>query len=321
VRGPDRPTTTTYSYFANFAVGLCEGQIGRVARMWADGKPLDLTGITFRVYNGSESQDADPLIIAKEGDAPAYRGLAYVVFERLALEKFGNRIPQLSFDIVRPIGRLERLARAVTLIPGTTEFGYETETVVQVLGTGAYAAENRHVGHSPSDVEASLDDLQAACPNLERVALVVAWFGSDLRADHCEVKPGVESATKFTYPATWSVAGLTRAGAHVVSQVDGRPAYGGTPSDDSITHLIGELNSRGLKVTLYPFLMMDVPSGNTLTNPTPALARNRPIPGAAVSRAARRPDSQVRPMEPRPPRRRSTRSSALVHPTAGTIGA
>src|SRR5262249_15368660 len=47
-------TTTTYSYFANFAVGLCEGPIGRVARIWADGKPLDLTGITFRVYTGSE---------------------------------------------------------------------------------------------------------------------------------------------------------------------------------------------------------------------------------------------------------------------------
>ena len=38
-------TTTTYSYFANFAVGLCEGPIGAVLRVWADGKPLDLTGL------------------------------------------------------------------------------------------------------------------------------------------------------------------------------------------------------------------------------------------------------------------------------------
>ena len=35
-------TTTTYSYFANFAVGLCEGPIGHVSALWADGKPLDL---------------------------------------------------------------------------------------------------------------------------------------------------------------------------------------------------------------------------------------------------------------------------------------
>src|SRR5262249_7149746 len=162
----------------------------------------------------------DPLIVAKEGTAPAYRRLAYVVFERLPLEQFGNRIPQLAFEIVRPIGRLERMARAVTLIPGTTEFGYETETVVQVLSIGAYGVENRHVGHAASDVEASLDDLQAACPNLERVAIVVAWFGSDLRAASCEVKPGVENATKLTNPATWAVAGLDRADAHLVSQAD-----------------------------------------------------------------------------------------------------
>src|SRR5262249_1163960 len=271
-------TTTTYSYSANFAVGLCEGPIGRVARIWADGKPLDLTGITFRVHTGGETQEPDPLIVAKEGEAPAYRGLAYVVFERLALERFGNRIPQLSFEVVRPIGALERMARAVTLIPGTTEFGYETATVVRVLGTGAYGAENRHVGHSPSDIEASLDDLQAACPNLQRVALPAAWFGSDLRANHCEVKPGVESLTKLTYPATWSVAGLARASAHLVSQVGGRPAYGGTPSDASVTHLIAELKARGLKITLYPFLMMDVPAGNTLTNPYTGASPQPPYP-------------------------------------------
>jgi hypothetical protein len=69
-------TETTYSYFANLAVGLCEGPIGAVMRVWADGKPLDLTGLTVRTYNGDETQTPDPLIIAKDGDASAYRGLA-----------------------------------------------------------------------------------------------------------------------------------------------------------------------------------------------------------------------------------------------------
>ena len=77
-----RTTTTTYSYFANFAVGLCEGEIGRVACIWADGKLLDLSGINFRVYSGSETQAPDALIVAKEGagQAPAYReiGRAHV---------------------------------------------------------------------------------------------------------------------------------------------------------------------------------------------------------------------------------------------------
>ena len=189
------------------------------------------------------------------------------MFERLPLENFGNRIPQLSFEVVRPIGRLEQMTRAVTLIPGTTEFGYEPATVVQVLGPGQSAPENRHVTYAASDVIASLDELQAVAPNLERVAIVVAWFGTDLRAGECRVVPGVDNRVKATHGGTWSVAGVDRASAHLVSTVDGRPAFGGTPSDQSVRDLIAELKARGLKVTLYPFLMMDIPAGNALPDP------------------------------------------------------
>ena len=268
--GPTATTnTTTYSYFANFAVGLCEGPIGRVGRIWADGKPLDLVGLTVRTYTGSEDQTLDPLIVAHEGteNTPAYRGLGYVVFERLPLADFGNRIPQLSFEVARPLGRLEKMIRAVTLIPGTTEFGYEPATVVRLMGPGQFAPENRHAAHTACDIVAALDDLQSTCPNVERVALVVAWFGSDLRADHFSLTPKVDSAIKQTFPPSWSVAGLSRIAAPVVSTVDGRPAYGGTPSDDSVTQLIQELHARGLKVTLYPFVMMDFAAGNGLTDP------------------------------------------------------
>jgi hypothetical protein len=260
-------STTTYSYFANLAVGLCEGRIGHVLRVWADGKPLDLTGVTCRVYDGSEDQTADPLIVAKEGAAPAYRGLAYVVFERLPLADFGNRIPQLSFEIVRPVGALETMIRAVTLIPGATEFGYEPAAVTRVVGVGQYAPENRHVAQAASDIEASLDELQAICPNLERVAVVVAWFGDDLRAGQCRIVPAVDRRDKDTFGGTWLVDGVTRDVAREVSQIDGRPAYGGTPSDQSVIDLITDLKARGLKVTLYPFLMMDIPAGNDLPDP------------------------------------------------------
>ena len=259
--------TTTYSYFANLAVGLCEGPISGIMRVWADGKPLDLSALTYRVYVGDETQSTDPLIAAKEGDAPGYRGLAYVVFERLPLADFGNRIPQLSFEVVRAIGRLEQMVRAVTLIPGAAEFGYEPATVVQMTGPGQSAPENRHVSYAPSDVLASLDELQGVVPNLERVALVVAWFGTDLRAGECRVKPGVDNAGKTTNGGTWSVAGVTRSTAYLVSTVEGRAAYGGTPSDQSVKNLIAELKARGLRVTFYPFLMMDIPAGNSLPDP------------------------------------------------------
>jgi hypothetical protein len=279
--GPTTQTTaTTYSYFANLAIGLCEGVIGPVLRVWADGKPLDLTGITMRVYRGDETQEADPLIVAKEGagSAPAYRGTAYVVFERMPLANFGNRVPQLSFEVVRPVGRLEQMLRAVTLIPASTEFGYEPATVVRTLAPGQSAPENRHVFHAGSDVEASLDELQALCPLLERVAIVVAWFGTDLRAGQCTVRPAIDNAVKQTFGATWSVAGLDRSSATAVSMVDGAPAYGGTPSDQSIIHLIAALKQRGLKVTLYPFVMMDIPAGNGLPDPWTGAASQPPYP-------------------------------------------
>src|SRR3954451_246463 len=297
-KGAPQPAnnTTVYSYFANFAVGLCEGPIGRVARIGADGKPLDLAGLNYRIYTGSETQTPDPLIVAREGaaNAPAYRGLAYIVFERLPLADFGNRIPQLSFEIMRPIGRLEKMVRAVTLIPGTTEFGYEPGTIIRLLGPGQFGPENRHAAHAVADVDAALDDLHGACPNLERVAIVVAWFGSDLRAQNFTLKPKVDSAIKLTFPESWEVAGLARNAAPVVSMVDGRPAFGGTPSDESVTHLIEALRARGLKVTLYPFVMMDIPGDNALadpytgTSPQPAYPwRGRitcdPAPGRAGS--------------------------------------
>ena len=52
-------SNVTYSYYANFAVGLCEGEIAEVRRVWADGKELDLTKFTLRFYNGDETQSAE----------------------------------------------------------------------------------------------------------------------------------------------------------------------------------------------------------------------------------------------------------------------
>jgi hypothetical protein len=96
---------TEYFYSASFAVALCEGPITGIGRVWADGKLLALEGVTMRVHLGTEDQEPDPAIAAIMGaDAtPAYRGVAYVVFEDLPLERFGNRLPQLSFEVFRPI--------------------------------------------------------------------------------------------------------------------------------------------------------------------------------------------------------------------------
>jgi hypothetical protein len=267
--GGQKTVSTAYSYYANLAVGLCEGPIAFVRRVWADGREIDLSTLTMRVHRGSSNQAADPLIVAKEGaaDAPAYRGLAYVVFERLPLAEFGNRVPQFAFEVVRPVAGLKDMIRAVCLIPGASEFGYDTVAITQDLGLGATRPENRHQLQRKTDVAASLDALQALCPNLKRVSLVVSWFGDDLRAGQCTIAPRVDVRTKATDGGTWSVAGLTRANARTVTVAGGVPAYGGTPSDASVVRLIGDLKARGLDVVLYPFVMMDIAAGNTLPDP------------------------------------------------------
>ncbi|MEN5362621.1 baseplate multidomain protein megatron [Brevundimonas intermedia] len=259
--GKGGPKTVDYVYSLSFAVALCEGEIDGVGRVWADGRLMDMTGVVMRVYRGGEGQTPDPLIEAVEGAAPAYRGTAYVVFEDLPLGPFGDRVPQLSFEVFRrPRGeraRLEDLLEGVCLIPGAGEFALATEAVVRRAGLTQTQPENVHNGEGRADLIASLDQLQAQLPSLKRVSLVVGWFGSDLRAGECRVRPGVERRDKPTEPMSWSVAGVAREDAYEVSRVDGGPAYGGTPSDESVRQAIRELKARGLEVTLYPFVFMD----------------------------------------------------------------
>ena len=262
-------TTTSYRYYANFAVALCEGEISGIGRVWADGVELDRSQFTHRIYTGSETQAADSLIAAYEGsgDTPAYRGTAYVVFEHMALAQFGNRLPQLSFEIYRAVETFSSEIRAVTLIPGSGEFAYEPNAVTHVLGGGNSEPENTHSRQGGTDWAVALDQLQDELPNATNVSLIVSWFGTDLRASACELKPGVESDNKVTSPVSWRVAGVTRGAAYVVSERDGRAAYGGTPSDQSVINAIRDLGERDISVTLTPFILMDVPEGNALPDP------------------------------------------------------
>ncbi|KST59686.1 hypothetical protein AO398_16965 [Methylobacterium sp. GXS13] len=279
--GGQKTVRTRYAYFANLAVGLCEGEIAMVRRIWADGKEIDQVGITLRVHTGGPEQAPDPLIVAKEGaeNAPAYRGLAYVVFENLPLAEFGNRVPQFAFEVVRPVNGLFHRIRAVDLIPGAGEFALDPNRVTVDLGLGRTQAANRHQLQRATDVTASLDALQALCPNLRRVAVVATWFGTDLRAGAAPGLPKVETRTKRTLPEPWSVAGITRDKAELVSTLpDGTPAYGGTPSDAGLARLVADLAARGLDVLLYPFVMMDVPAGNSLPDPRVPGATQPPYP-------------------------------------------
>jgi hypothetical protein len=262
-------TLKQYRYYANFAVALCEGVVTRLGRIWADERELDLSRITYRLYPGTETQEVDSLIAAREGaeNAPAYRGIAYVVFERFPLADYGNRVPQLSFEVFRSLSDADRDVRGIVLIPGSGEFVYSTEPVHQRFDDGVSQSENVHQRIGATDWQVALDQLEADLPNATSVSLIVSWFGTDLRAGVCQIRPGVETRHKSTAPLTWLVAGETRSSAHLISLRDGVAAYGGTPSDQTVIAAIRDLKDRGLKVTLTPFILMDVAAGNALPNP------------------------------------------------------
>jgi hypothetical protein len=101
----------------SFAVGICEGPITGIRRIWANGKliydisnPSNFEALSgsaqmttnFTTYLGDEFQTADPTMEAAlgVGNVPAHRGLAYVVFNGLDLSPWGNYMPSLSFEVV-----------------------------------------------------------------------------------------------------------------------------------------------------------------------------------------------------------------------------
>jgi hypothetical protein len=129
-----------YRYFGTWAVAIADHEIDAVTRIWMDRRlvfqtvapgptsiaymlGLDGSGVTpiiegnlgdmkltrgknMRIYLGTDTQDPDPRMEAWCEDrygantCPAYRNVAYIVFQDIPLEKFGNRIPQISVEAI-----------------------------------------------------------------------------------------------------------------------------------------------------------------------------------------------------------------------------
>lgn len=273
-------TTTTHSYSVSLALALCEGEILRVGRVWADGLEVDVSTLNMRVYNGSEEQLPDPKIEAVEGAglAPAYRGIAYVVLEDLQLEAYGNRVPQFSFEVVRAaqgalIGDVPDLTHgieAVALIPGTGEYALATQPVFYQIGSGVLASNsvtNQNAPGGRTDFTAAFETLREELPNCGAVSLVVSWFGDDLRCGQCQVQPKVDQISGESPKMPWTVSGLGRGAAERVPLLDGSAVYGGTPADAAVIQAIQAMRGAGKAVTFYPFILMEQLAGNGLPDP------------------------------------------------------
>ena len=282
-KGAPSATNTQFSYSVSLAVAICEGEILRIGRVWADGTELDPATVTMRLYPGSSDQLPDPKISAVEGAdaAPAYRGIAYVVFEDLNLAPFGNRVPQFTFEVsraaqgeaIQPVPDLVRGVRGVALIPGTGEYSLAVTKVreggasfVNGALTGGTTV-NQHAPGERSDFEVALTALDEELPACEAVSLVVSWFGNDLRCGMCQIAPKVSDAQADGSNMPWSVSGLTRSTAGVVPRLNGSPVYGGTPSDQSVIEAISAMRDKGKTVTFYPFILMEQMADNGLPAP------------------------------------------------------
>ncbi len=275
--GPPKPKVREYSYSVSLAIALCEGEITGIGRVWADGRVVSADDLNMRVYTGSEGQDPDPKIEAVEGAgfAPAYRGVAYVVLEDIDLGGFGNRVPQFSFEVLRPasaevtsdLPEVSEAVRAVALMPGTGEYALATTPVHLELGPGENKSVNVNSPSGKSDMATSIDALRSELPNCSATSLIVSWFGDDLRCGLASLKPKVEQKVNDGKGMPWSVSGVTRINSEVIAEVDGRPVYGGTPADQSVIEAIKALQAAGQAVTFYPFILMEQLEGNGRTDP------------------------------------------------------
>jgi len=284
-RAGNTTRTTEYRHTMSLAIALCEGEITRVGRVWADGEEVAAEDLGIRVYTGSETQGPDPKIEAVEGagNAPGYRGTAYVVIEDLDITAFGNRVPVFNFEVFRPEGpeqvpEVARGTRAVAIIPGTGEYALATSRVHYGDQPGEKRPANENTPLGKTDFAASLDMLTGELPNLEAASLVVSWFGDDLRCGQCEIAPKVEKHAEDGHEMPWRVAGIGRAAAGLVPMESDRPVYGGTPTDQSVIEAIEALKAAGKAVTFYPFILMTQMAGNGRLDPWTGAASQPPLP-------------------------------------------
>ncbi|MBB4200687.1 hypothetical protein CCR94_21545 [Rhodoblastus sphagnicola] len=158
----------------------------------------------------------------------------------------------------------------VCLLPATGEFTYDTFPAQGKKATeSSFSPINTHLAPTgtKTDYSYALDQLQAAHPECQTVALVCAWFGNSTDAATCKIYPSTNfiGGAFETYAngawtaANWKVSGLTQnsAGLIPISTNNGAATYGGAPSDQSIVRCIRDLRARGLRVIFYPFILMD----------------------------------------------------------------
>ena len=184
-------------------------------------------------------------------------------------QTFGNRLPQLSFEVHRSVDPFEGA--------GARRRAHPRLRRVRLRHRARHARRRRWRNRKPRTrtraraaptgcrARPARGDASQCAVGLARGGLVRRRSARRRTARSARTST---SPTSRPSPIAWSVAGLTRATAPAASaRIDGRAAYGGTPSDQTVVAAIQDLNARGLDVMLTPFILMDIAAGNALPDP------------------------------------------------------
>ncbi len=265
-------STKSYKYSISLAIAICEAKIESIGNVWYGDELISINDYKHRIYYGGDDQKPDPLILKLSSNhAPAFKDLAYIVFEELPLEDFDDSIPNFSFEVVRiPSVKqdtdLGNKIKSMVMIPGSGEYVYDTKVVYKQLYSPLNnallykKAINMHNDLGIADALCSLNQMEQTCPSIEWISLVVCWYGTDLDISECKILPAIEFPLgKYEISAEWKVGGFNRQNAKEISKNKNNiPNYGGTPSDESVINYILELKKRGKKIMFYPILLLDL---------------------------------------------------------------
>lgn len=158
-KGGPEVTQTSYTYNADFAIAVHDGPIIGISRVWINGVlrfdmrdsasqgaiyASSALSSVMAIYHGSETQLPDPVIEAALGigNAPAYRGVSYLVFHNLDVTSFGG-IPNIEVEVITAgtIDSVKKVGEAVITnsvdgstyplifgVDGTIRLGYRDGT-------------------------------------------------------------------------------------------------------------------------------------------------------------------------------------------------
>ncbi|WP_183030062.1 phage tail protein [Altericroceibacterium spongiae] len=254
--------TTQYSYSVSFAVALSSRPVASVGRIWADGNLLrgaagDLkTGGSFRLYRGGGDNALDPLIASAVGGAcPAFRGLAYCVFDTLQLADFGNRIPTLNFELFGEEGEValvdllppETNAKDPAL-PGLAGFSHEGGSFLDLLATvnSAYPLACNADGNGLTIVSAAQPPAEIPLLPEPARALDGESFGQMTGQHHrrSAAEATIPTAIRYYDPARDYQPGMQRAGGQALPGTTATIQFPGALDAQSARNIVNAARER-----------------------------------------------------------------------------